>query len=170
MRLLMYQFNRCFEKIVWKDSLKRCFEKVFWKGWSSKIQKPLVTSILWLAFQNSKTIGYQYIVTDISEFKNHWLPVFCDWPMVVSCRDAIASKNIFRTRSHKKCRRRSKRKDSLRITLMSVVVISVFLMIEIPLMIITMLHAMSTKVRRKIICTAVITLYIICSEVYIGCS
>ena len=40
---------------------------------------------------------------------------------------------------------RVKRKDSMRVTAMSVTVITVFLMIEIPLMVITMLHALSTK-------------------------
>ena len=38
-----------------------------------------------------------------------------------------------------------KRRDSFRITVMSVIVISIFLVTEIPLMFITMLHALSTK-------------------------
>ena len=38
-----------------------------------------------------------------------------------------------------------KRRDSFRITVMSVIVISIFLVTEIPLMVITTLHALSTN-------------------------
>ena len=38
-----------------------------------------------------------------------------------------------------------KRRDSFRITVMSVIVISIFLLTEIPLMVITLLHALSSS-------------------------
>ena len=46
-----------------------------------------------------------------------------------------------------------KRRDSQRISVMSAIIISVFLIIEIPLMVITMLHALRPKVTSFIITT-----------------
>ena len=42
-------------------------------------------------------------------------------------------------------REKMKRRDSFRITVMSVIVISIFLLTEIPLMVITLLHALSSS-------------------------
>ena len=42
--------------------------------------------------------------------------------------------------------RKPKRRDSQRISVMSAIIITVFLIIEIPLMVITMLHALRSKV------------------------
>ena len=55
-------------------------------------QKPLETCI------SVVTLNFHYsletCICDVTlHFKNHWRPVFEVWPMWVSCRDAIASKN-----------------------------------------------------------------------------
>ena len=58
--------------------------------------------------------------------------------------DDVKSNQVFFS-NNPNCQR-VKRRDSFRITVMSVVVITVFLMIEVPLMVITVLHALSAKV------------------------
>ena len=60
-------------------------------------------------------------------------------------RKILTNNNIGAQNNRRRGCGKVKRRDSLRITVMSVIVISVFLMIEIPLMIITMLHALSTR-------------------------
>ena len=66
------------------------------------------------------------------------------------------NRNFKRNRKFQKNRRlvqKPKRRDSQRISVMSAIIISVFLIIEIPLMVITMLHALRPKVTSFIIMT-----------------
>ena len=66
------------------------------------------------------------------------------------------NRNFKRNSKFQKNRRlvqKPKRRDSQRISVMSAIIISVFLIIEIPLMVITMLHALRPKVTSCIIMT-----------------
>ena len=66
------------------------------------------------------------------------------------------NRNFKRNSKFQKNRRlvqKPKRRDSQRISVMSAIIISVFLIIEIPLMVITMLHALRPKVTSCIIVT-----------------
>ena len=69
-------------------------------------------------------------------------------------RNKLTNRNLKRDSKFKKNRRlvqKPKRRDSQRISVMSAIIISVFLIIEIPLMVITMLHALRPKVTSCII-------------------
>ena len=69
-------------------------------------------------------------------------------------RNKLTNRNLKRDSKFKKNRRlvqKPKRRDSQRISVMSAIIISVFLIIEIPLMVITMRHALRPKVTSCII-------------------
>ena len=89
-------------------------------------------------------------IANISELRHRRYAVMllkdekCSGCHVTDADDDVKSNQVFFS-NNSNCQR-VKRRDSFRITVMSVVVITVFLMIEVPLMVITVLHALSAKV------------------------
>ena len=71
-----------------------------WHIYFYRFQKASITHVQFVTYQFltiSKGINYPCIICDIiicKELKKHQLPISHLWPTSVSCRDAIASKNV----------------------------------------------------------------------------
>ena len=109
-----------------------------------------------------KTLSHTFMYHRFRVIFIHFIPcvalIFLNTKLILGVAEAEKKRNKLTNRKFKrnsKCQNKGrflqkpKRRDSQRISVMSAIIISVFLIIEIPLMVITMLHALSLKVTIK---------------------
>ena len=109
-----------------------------------------------------KTLSHTFMYHRFRVIFIHFIPcvalIFLNTKLILGVAEAEKKRNKLTNSKFKRnsiCKNKGrflqkpKRRDSQRISVMSAIIISVFLIIEIPLMVITMLHALSLKVTIK---------------------